>query len=415
MVAHINGFHGEIDVDGTRWFGRYRLVEFLGRDGMGEVWRAFDPHGDLLVVLRMLPAKCAAEPGYPARFRRDAAAAAGITQPHAVPIHDFGEIDRRLFVATRLIEGRGLHAVLDDGPLTPARAVWIIEQIASALHAAHEVGLVHSNVKPASILIAEDDFAYLGDFGIVTAESGLTNTGASGAADWAYMAPERFRNGTADVRSDVYGLACVLYQSLTGQPPFAGEGRDQLAAHMFKPPPLPSTIRAGIPPAMNLVVANGMAKEPDRRYPTTKHLAKAARVALSAPIRPSTSSVASLTRAAKVAAPTPPSSKNGGYRPRHASRHNRAATVRTSATTTTPSVGHPLPKWVNITFAAITISAVSAFVLGIIIMGHLAFRDSGASPKPTEPAQSVAPSPEPPHPRRWLDTYTRAPDPDAAG
>ena len=157
----------------------------------------------------------------------------------------------------RLIKGRDLQTVLADGPLAPERAVRIIEQIAQALQAAHEVGLVHRDVKPSNILVDDNDFAYLIDFGIAHAagETGLTNTGAT-IGTWSYMAPERFQGGTADARADIYALACVLYESLFGQLPFPGQSLEQIAvAHMTQPPPRPSAVKAGVPAAMDDVVA----------------------------------------------------------------------------------------------------------------------------------------------------------------
>ncbi len=273
-------------MDGTQ-FGRYRLLELLGRGGMGEVWRAFDTTIDHVVALKLLPATFADDERFQTRFRQEARAAAGLDEPHIVPIHDFGEIDGRLFVTMRLIKGRDLQEMLRDGPLAPARAVGIVEQIASALSAAHQVGLVHRDVKPSNILVADDDFAYLIDFGIARAagEAGLTSTGAT-IGTWAYMAPERFASGIADARSDVYALACVLHESLTGQQPFVGNALEQIiAAHMFQPAPRPSELTGGVPAAMDGVIATGMAKDPAQRYPTTRDLARAARDSLSAPLQ----------------------------------------------------------------------------------------------------------------------------------
>jgi serine/threonine protein kinase len=267
-------------MDGTP-FGRYRLVELLGRGGMGEVWRAFDTVTERTVAIKVLPTHLADDNLFQQRFRREAKAAAGLDEPHVVPIFDFGEIEGRLFVAMRLIQGQDLQDLLSEGPLQPARAVRIIEQIASALHAAHRIDLVHRDVKPSNILITEDDFAYLIDFGIARAagETSLTSNSIT-IGTWAYMAPERFK-GIADPPADIYALTCVLYQSLTSKLPFPGESLEQLAtAHMFEPPPQPSRLQEAIPPAMDQVIATGMAKKPDHRYQTAKDLAQAARAAL---------------------------------------------------------------------------------------------------------------------------------------
>ena len=220
------------------------------------------------------------------RFRREAHAAARIDEPHVVPIHTYGEIEGRLFVDMRLIKGRDLQPVLTAGPLAPERAVRIIEQIAQALQAAHEVGLVHRDVKPSNILVDDNDFAYLIDFGIARAagETALTNTGAT-IGTWSYMAPERFQGDTADARADIYALACVLYESLTGQLPFPGQSIEQIAvAHMTQPPPRPSEVKDGVGAAMDDVIATGMAKNPDQRFASAVELARAGREATTGPL-----------------------------------------------------------------------------------------------------------------------------------
>jgi serine/threonine protein kinase len=226
-------------VDGTP-FGRYRLIELLGRGGMGEVWRAHDTGTDRIVAIKLLPAHFSDNEDFQRRFRREAHAAARLDSPHVIPIYDYGEIEGRLYVCMRLIKGRDLQTVLADGPLEPSRAVRIIEHVAVALHAAHEVGLLHRDVKPSNILLDKNDFAYLIDFGIARAmeETRLTSTGST-IGTFHYMAPERLGDHpTDDARADIYAVACVLYECLTGKPPFAGASMGSLvAAHLNTPPP----------------------------------------------------------------------------------------------------------------------------------------------------------------------------------
>jgi serine/threonine protein kinase len=277
-------------VEGTP-FGRYQLIELLGRGGMGEVWRAYDTTIDRMVALKMLLPHFAQDPTFEKRFRREARLAARLDDPHVVPIHDVGEIDGRLYVTMRLINGVDLQTLLDDGPLEAGRAVHIIEQVASALNDAHHAGLVHRDVKPSNILLTNSDFAYLIDFGIARAsgETALTSANTT-IGTWAYMAPERFSTGEAAPSSDIYALACVLYQCLTGQPPFPGDTLEQVAVgHMVAPPPHPSEERDTIPRALDQVIATGLAKQPTDRYPSTVEMAAAARRAITEPasqIRP---------------------------------------------------------------------------------------------------------------------------------
>ncbi|EID17984.1 Ser/Thr protein kinase [Mycobacterium xenopi RIVM700367] len=267
-------------------FGKYRLIELLGRGGMGEVWRAYDTVIDRIVAIKILPPEISQDEVFQQRFRREAHAATRLSSPHVIPIHTHGEINGHLFVDMRLIEGRDLQTILEVGPpLQPARAVHIIEQVAKALHAAHKVGLVHRDVKPSNILVDEDDFAYLIDFGIARATGELALTTAGGViGTFHYMAPERFSTGQVDARSDIYALACVLYECLTAQHPFPGDSMErQLTAHLMSPPPQPSITNPAVPAGLDMVIAKGMAKNPAERYGTAVDLARAARDALAAP------------------------------------------------------------------------------------------------------------------------------------
>ena len=264
-------------VEGTP-FGRYQLIELIGRGGMGEVWRAYDGEIDRVVALKMLLPNLSEDPEFETRFRREVRAAARLDDRHVVPIYDVGEIDGRLYVTMRLITGTDLHTLLDNGPLDPSRAVAIIDQIANALQNAHRTGLVHRDVKPSNILLEPNDFAYLIDFGIArTAEDGVTQTGST-IGTWAYMAPERFSNDHINPSSDIYALACVLYECVTGQPPFPGDTFERVASgHIFAPPPRPSEISRTVPTGLDAVIARGLAKQPSERYPTAVDMASAAK------------------------------------------------------------------------------------------------------------------------------------------
>ncbi|HET9257767.1 MAG TPA: serine/threonine-protein kinase, partial [Pseudonocardiaceae bacterium] len=327
-------------------FGPYRLDELIGRGGMGEVFRAFDTKRDRAVALKLLPAALSADVEFVARFRREAALAARLQAPHVVPIHDYGDIDGRLFIDMRLVSGTDLGRLLAGGPLEPARAVSIVAQVASALDDAHAEGLAHRDVKPSNVLLTGNDFAYLADFGVVREVSGgpaLTRTGAM-VGTLAYMAPERFEGQSGDRLADIYALSCVLYETLTGRPPFGGQSPPALMyAHLHRIPPLASTQQRGVPAALDEVITRGMAKDPRQRFATAGQLADAASAALRGPVRTAPgndrpTNASTLERAPAIPDTTPD--------PARGTRHQQQPTPPAAPTkplTTPPPKPQPLP------------------------------------------------------------------------
>jgi serine/threonine protein kinase len=189
-------------------------------------------------------------------------------------------MDGRLYLDMRLIEGHNLGTMLEDTeePLGTAFAVNVVEQVAAALDAAHEAGLIHRDVKPSNILITGREFVYLIDFGLArtAGDKGLTTAGNT-LGTLAYMAPERFEGAQIDPRADIYALTCVLYECITGSRPYPAESYEQqIKGHMVSPPPRPSVVDPKLA-AFDDVIAKGMAKKPAKRYPTAGELAAAAR------------------------------------------------------------------------------------------------------------------------------------------
>lgn len=254
---------------------------------MGEVYRAYDTSKDRTVALKRLPHHLADNRDFKSQFRRESQIAARLREPHIIPIHDFGEIDGRLFIDMRLVEGTDLTSLLEQrGPLGPARAAAIVLQVASALAAAHAEHLVHRDVKPANVLVIcadpGEDYVYLVDFGIAH-DTTATEFGPGGAmvGSAEYMAPEQFVDGHADSRADIYSLGGLLYTALTGRNPFTVEGSAaQMYAHLHAAPPAPSVHEPALPPALDRVVAVAMAKNPDDRYQSAGEFAAALRAAL---------------------------------------------------------------------------------------------------------------------------------------
>jgi hypothetical protein len=263
-------------------FGRYQLRRLIARAGMAELYEAEDTSQNRTVALKLFPA-ASGDPELRTWVQQQAQSVAQLTEPHVVQIHGCGEIDGVLYIDMQLIDGTDLATIFKHrGPLNPPRAVAIIRQVASALDAAHASGLLHRDVKPEDILITGDDFAYLVNFGVAGAatEEGITDA-RTPVGTYAYMAPERFTSDTFDYRADIYSLACVLYECLTGATPYRRDSVETLiTGHLTQPIPRPSAQRPGIPEAFDKVISHGMAKKPEDRYPSAGDLARAAENAL---------------------------------------------------------------------------------------------------------------------------------------
>jgi serine/threonine-protein kinase len=261
--------------------GGYRIVEPLGRGGTSVVYRAEHVRLGRQAALKLLTAG-ADEPDFRERFLRESRLAASLDHPSIVPVYDAGEEDGLLYIAMACVEGTDLKTLLvREGRLPLRRALRIVAQIASALDAAHARGLVHRDVKPANILVGPGDRAYLSDFGVVKelAGAGTTRTGGF-VGTIEYSAPEQIEGREVDARSDVYALACVLYECLVGTPPFHRSSEVAvLNAHLHAPPPKLSKAAPDLPPGLEQVLAKALSKSPLDRYAGCGELVAAARAA----------------------------------------------------------------------------------------------------------------------------------------
>jgi serine/threonine protein kinase len=259
--------------------GGYRILEQLGRGGTSVVYRAEHVRLGRPAALKLLSPGLG-EADFSDRFLRESRLAASLDHPSIVPVYDAGEDDGLLWIAMACVEGTDLKTLIrGEGALPLRRAVFILRQIASALDAAHAQGLVHRDVKPANILVGPEDRAYLSDFGAVKelASAGMTRTGAF-VGTIEYCAPEQIEGGEVDARTDVYALACVLYETLTGTPPFHRPSEVAvLNAHLHAPPPRLSKAAPGLPHQLEHVIQKALSKSPLDRYATPGELIAAAR------------------------------------------------------------------------------------------------------------------------------------------
>jgi serine/threonine protein kinase len=268
--------------------GAYEVQGLIRRGGMGVVYRARHAHLNRDVALKILPPEYADHEAFRERFIRESQSAAALNHPHIVTVYDAGEVGGLLYIAMQLIDGPDLATILHrEGPLPAARCMWIVDQVAQALEAAHAHGLIHRDVKPANVLI-DDECCYLTDFGLtkpVAVKTAVTSPGQFvGTVD--YVAPEQIRGQQLDARADVYGLGCLMYRALAGQPPFPRDTEMAVIhAHLYDAPPTLSDVRQDLPRALDQVVRTALAKEREERYGSCTGLVLAANHALSGELR----------------------------------------------------------------------------------------------------------------------------------
>ena len=254
--------------------GRYELEDIAGSGGMSSVYRARDTVLERIVAIKILHEHFSDDPEYVERFRREARALAQLNHPNIVTVIDRGEFEGRQFIVFEHVEGENLKQLIDrEGQLPVDKALALVHQVARGLAFAHDHGVVHRDVKPHNVLIDEDGVAKVTDFGVARSlepSDGLTETGTLlGTSE--YIAPEQASGNRVDERSDQYSLATVLYELLTGEPPYAGDNFMAVAMkHIQEPVPSARAVRPDVSPRLDAIVSRAMAKRPEDRFPTTE-------------------------------------------------------------------------------------------------------------------------------------------------
>jgi serine/threonine protein kinase len=267
-------------------FGGFEIIGELGRGGMGVVYRARQRSLERVVALKVLAPHLAADTAFRERFRREAITAARLRHPNIVTVFEAGETDGQLFLAMELVDGTTLAHLISSRVLTPRAAVRVLTPVAHALDRAHAAELVHRDIKPQNILVGSEGDVYLADFGV--AKSLDTIASATGRGHFLgsvnYASPEQISGKNVSGASDLYSLAVVLYEALTGQLPFSRESSPAaMLAHLNDTPPRASSMSAGLPAEVDVVLDKELAKEPQDRYAAAVELIDAARDALPAP------------------------------------------------------------------------------------------------------------------------------------
>jgi serine/threonine protein kinase len=356
-------------------------------------------------ALKVLAPALAQDDEFRQRFRHEWQVAASIDHPHVIPIYDAGECDGVMYITMRYVDGTDLAAeIARAGRLEPARAVVIIDDVASALDAAHTHGLVHRDVKPANILIEGEDIVYLTDFGLtkpIGSSGGLTRTGSFvGTVD--YAAPEQISGHRVDARTDVYALAAVLCEALTGTVPFEGDSDvAKMLAIMSQPRPVLSERVPGLPPEIDSVVARAMAINPAYRYPSAGDFARAAHAAIHA--HPVTVAERAVARGAAASTapssphafppPSPPVSIAAQPPPPSSPPPSSPTVIARSTEAPEPEAGVPgagarVRRWIPAGLAIALALAAVGVLIALLVGGGSGHRGAGSTAR-----ASTTPSP----------------------
>lgn len=269
--------------DRSLQFGRYRVIEEVSRAAGSVVYKARDPLIDRLVILKTLAVGLPRDEvtEFQKRLNRELRSAGRLNHPNIVTIYDVGVTDDIVYIATEFIDGRSLREMLGSGarPM-PARAAEIAAQVSDGLDFVHERGLVHRNISPDTVMVLRNGAVKITDFGIARPSRGRHTQIADLVASPRYTSPEQVTGEKVDERSDIFSLGAVLYELLTGSPPFAAGRLHEVAYQVVnKMPPPPSTCTRGVPSAFDLIVEKAMAKQPDNRYHTAREMAAELRTA----------------------------------------------------------------------------------------------------------------------------------------
>ncbi|WP_409184703.1 serine/threonine-protein kinase [Amycolatopsis sp. VS8301801F10] len=276
---------GDVSGDLTgRQLGHYRIDSVLGKGGMSVTYQATDTRLGRKVALKVIGDHLGADAEFRERFVDEARNTSAIDHANVVPLYDFGELDGMLYIAMRMVDGGDLAGLMSAGPISPARALSLLDQVADALDTLHNHGLVHLDVKPANVLVTSRETSrehvYVADFGLTRrGATGHRTRGGDFLGSPTYAAPEHLRGEPLDGRTDQYALTCVLFACLTGNPPFRGDVPTVIKGHLGGEPPSVASVVA-LPAALDDVIRKGMAKNPNDRYPNCVAMIAAARVAL---------------------------------------------------------------------------------------------------------------------------------------